>query len=215
MLHSSLRVAERYDQWKRIRRGEVRVVLGTRSAIFAPLKNLGAIILDEEQESSYQSENPPRYHTRDIAKYLCARDKAVLVLGSATPTVETNWAAEQGIYKKFILRKRYNEQALPNVTIADLREEIPYKEKKLLFASAKIRLFGNRVEIDTDEKLVFTFDEASALTMLGRNKLNIYHGGRIYQLKGDKRFCALKFVNIYHRYKNIQKGDEHDLFLGI
>ena len=98
---------------------------------------------------------------------------------------------------------------------ADLREEIPYKEKKLLFPSAKIRLFGDRVEIDAEEKLVFSFDEASALTMLGRNKLNIYHGGRIYQLKGDKRFCALKFVNIYHRYKNIKKGDENDLFLGI
>jgi len=124
MLHSSLRMSERYDQWKRIRRGEVQVVLGTRSAIFAPMKNLGLIILDEEQENSYQSENPPRYHTRDIAKYLCARDRAVLVLGSATPTVETAWAAEQGNYRKALLRTRYNEQALPRVMIADLREEI-------------------------------------------------------------------------------------------
>ena len=92
MLHSALRMSERYDQWKRIRRGEVRVVLGTRSAIFAPLKNLGLIILDEEQETSYQSENAPQYHTRDIAKYLCARDGAVLLLGSATPSIETAWA---------------------------------------------------------------------------------------------------------------------------
>ncbi|MBR5470513.1 MAG: primosomal protein N' [Oscillibacter sp.] len=124
MLHSSLRMSERYDQWKRIRRGEVQVVLGTRSAIFAPMKNLGLIILDEEQENSYQSENPPRYHTRDIAKYLCARDKAVLVLGSATPTVETAWAADQGNYRKALLRSRYNDQSLPRVMIADLREEI-------------------------------------------------------------------------------------------
>ena len=124
MLHSSLRLTERYDQWKRIRRGEVQVVLGTRSAIFAPLENLGLVILDEEQESSYQSENPPRYHTRDIAKYLCARDKATLVLGSATPAVETAWAAEQGIYHRALLRKRYNAQALPEVMIADLRQEI-------------------------------------------------------------------------------------------
>ncbi len=124
MLHSALRMTERYDQWKRIRRGEVQVVLGTRSAIFAPLPDLGLVILDEEQEGSYQSENPPRYHTRDIAKYLCARDKALLVLGSATPTVETAWAAEQGTYHKALLRKRYNEQALPRVLIADLREEI-------------------------------------------------------------------------------------------
>jgi primosomal protein N' (replication factor Y) len=117
-------MTERYDQWKRIRRGEVQVVLGTRSAIFAPLKNLGLIILDEEQESSYQSENPPRYHTRDIAKYLCARDKATLLLGSATPAIETAWAAEQGRYHKVLLRQRYNTHSLPQVTIADLRQEI-------------------------------------------------------------------------------------------
>ena len=124
MLHSSLRMTERYDQWKRIRRGEVQVVLGTRSAIFAPLKNLGLVILDEEQEGSYQSENPPRYHTRDIAKYLCARDGATLVLGSATPAVETAWAAETGVYHRALLRRRYNDHSLPQVTIADLRQEI-------------------------------------------------------------------------------------------
>lgn len=124
MLHSSLHMTERYDQWKRIRRGEVQVVLGTRSAIFAPLRNLGLIILDEEQESSYQSENPPRYHTRDIGKYLCARDRAVLLLGSATPAVETAWAAEQGSYHKVSLRRRYNAQSLPQVTVADLRAEV-------------------------------------------------------------------------------------------
>ena len=124
MLHSSLRMTERYDQWKRIRRGEVQVVLGTRSAIFAPLKNVGLIVLDEEQESSYQSENPPRYHTRDVAKYLCARDKSTLVLGSATPAVETAWNAEHGIYHKALLRQRYNRQALPEVLVADLKQEI-------------------------------------------------------------------------------------------
>ncbi len=124
MLHSGLRVTERYDQWKRIRRGEVQVVLGTRSAVFAPLRNLGIIILDEEQESTYQSENPPRYHTRDVAKYLCGRSKATLVLGSATPAVETAWAAESGTYQRALLRQRYNRRSLPEVLVADLREEI-------------------------------------------------------------------------------------------
>ena len=123
MIHSALRVTERYDQWKRIRRGEVKVVLGTRSAVFAPLKNLGLVILDEEQESGYQSENAPRYHARDVAKYLCGRDKAVLVLGSATPSVETAWAAEQGVYHRE-LTERYNRRPLPEVVIADLRQEI-------------------------------------------------------------------------------------------
>ena len=124
MLHSGLRMGERYDQWKRVRRGEVQVVLGTRSAVFAPLKHLGLVILDEEQESSYQSENPPRYHTRDVAKFLCGRSRAVLVLGSATPAVETAYEAQRGAYHLLRLRRRYNEQGLPQVAVADLRQEI-------------------------------------------------------------------------------------------
>ncbi len=143
MLHSSLRMTERYDQWKRIRRGEVRVVLGTRSAIFAPLKNLGLVILDEEQEGSYQSENPPRYHTRDIAKYLCARQNATLLLGSATPSVETAWAAESGAYQQVVLRHRYNAHSLPQVTIADLRQEIRAGNPGLIGADLRRELEEN------------------------------------------------------------------------
>ena len=124
MLHSSLRMSERYDQWKRIRRGEVQVVLGTRSAVFAPLKNLGMIILDEEQENSYQSENIPRYHARDVAKYRCSESGASLVLGSATPTVESSYYARTGRYHQFFLRYRYNARPLPQVILADLRREL-------------------------------------------------------------------------------------------
>jgi primosomal protein N' (replication factor Y) len=124
MLHSSLKLSERYDQWKRIRAGGVDVVLGTRSAVFAPLGNLGLIVLDEEQENSYQSENPPRYHTRDVAKFRCAQSGALLLMGSATPTVETAYAARTGAYQYARLRKRYNEKALPQVVIADMRREI-------------------------------------------------------------------------------------------
>ena len=143
MLHSSLKMTERYDQWKRIRRGEVGVVLGTRSAIFAPLKNLGLIVMDEEQEGSYQSENAPRYDTREIAKYLCAREQAALVLGSATPTVESAWAAEQGIYQKALLRRRYNENALPEVLIADMREEVRAGNPGLISAPLRRELERN------------------------------------------------------------------------
>ena len=124
MLHSSLCLSERYDQWKRIRRGEVQVVLGTRSAVFAPLKNLGMVILDEEQENSYQSENLPRYHARDVAKFLCAENDAVLVLGSATPTVETAYYAKTGRYRAFAIHKRYNDRPLPQVIVADMRREV-------------------------------------------------------------------------------------------
>ena len=143
MLHSSLRMTERYDQWKRIRRGEVQVVLGTRSAVFSPLKNLGLLILDEEQEGSYQSENPPRYHTRDVAKFLCAREKAVLLLGSATPTVESAWATEEGTYHLFQLRRRYNARALPQVRIADLRQEIREGNPGLISAPLRQELEEN------------------------------------------------------------------------
>ena len=124
MLHSGLRMSERYDQWKRIRRGEVDLVLGTRSAVFAPLDNLGMIIMDEEHESSYQSENPPRCHARDVAKFLCAQQGAVLVLGSATPSVESTFQAQRGQYQKLILRSRYNRHPLPRVVIADMRGEV-------------------------------------------------------------------------------------------
>jgi primosomal protein N' (replication factor Y) len=124
LLHSALRMTERYDQFKRIRRGEVHIVVGTRSAVFAPLENIGLIVLDEEQEGSYESEDPPGYHARDIAKYRCVQDGARLVLGSATPTVETAYFARQGVYQLARLRRRYNEQSLPQVIIADMRREL-------------------------------------------------------------------------------------------
>ena len=124
MLHSGLRLTERYDQWKRIRRGDVKVVLGTRSAVFAPLPKLGLIIMDEEQETTYQSENPPRYHTRDIAQFRCAQNDALFLMGSATPTVESAYYAKTGRYKVFSLYRRYNAQALPQVLLADMRREL-------------------------------------------------------------------------------------------
>ena len=124
LLHSGLRLTERYDQHKRILRGEAHIVLGTRSAVFAPLENLGLIVLDEEQEGSYESENAPSYHARDIAKYRCSQEGAWLLLGSATPTVETAWHAHNGGYQLALLRKRYNRKQLPQVMIADLRQEL-------------------------------------------------------------------------------------------
>ena len=124
VLHSSLRAGERYDEWKRVRSGQARVVIGTRSAVFAPLRNLGLLILDEEQESTYKSENVPKYHARDVAKYRCAQNDALLVLGSATPSVESMYHAKRGNYRLFTLRRRYNEQALPEVLIADMKKEL-------------------------------------------------------------------------------------------
>ena len=124
VLHSSLRAGERYDEWKRARSGAARVVLGTRSAVFAPMEHLGLLILDEEQEATYKSENTPRYHARDVAKYRCAKCGGLLVLGSATPSVETMYLARAGVYHLVELHRRYNTRALPGVFLSDLKEEL-------------------------------------------------------------------------------------------
>lgn len=124
VLHSSLPAGARYDEWKRAKNGDAQVVIGTRSAVFAPLSQLAVLILDEEQESSYKSETVPRYHAREIAKYRCSRQNAVLVLGSATPSVESMYHAKQGDYQLFSLTKRYNEKSLPEVLITDMKDEL-------------------------------------------------------------------------------------------
>ena len=124
VLHSSLHAGERYDEWKRIRAGQARVAVGTRSAVFAPLKDLGLIILAEEQETTYKSENVPRYHAREVAKYRCVQAGAVLVLGSATPSLESAWLAEQRVYHCQRLTRRYHDAPLPQVLVADMRPEL-------------------------------------------------------------------------------------------
>lgn len=124
VLHSYLSTGERYDEWKRIRTGQAPVVIGTRSAVFAPLQDIGLIILDEEQESSYQSESMVRYHTREVAKFRCTQHKGLLLLGSATPAVESRYAAETGQYHLFTLKKRYNNHKLPQVYLADMKEQL-------------------------------------------------------------------------------------------
>ena len=124
VLHSSLSAGERYDQWKRVRGGEARVVVGTRSAIFAPCEDLGLIILDEEQEHSYKSENSPRYSAKEVAIWRGAKEKALVLLGSATPAVETMYRAKSGVYSLYRLKERFGGRALPEVSIVDMREEL-------------------------------------------------------------------------------------------
>lgn len=124
VLHSSLSVGERYDEWKRVRSGKARLAIGTRSAVFAPCENLGLIIIDEEQEETYKSENTPRYNARDIAKYRCARSDALLLLGSATPDIVSMYKAQTGQYAYFTLKNRYNDRMLPTVEIVDMKREL-------------------------------------------------------------------------------------------
>ena len=123
VLHSRMTDAERSRQWHRIRRGDYDVVLGPRSALFAPLPQLGLVLIDEEHETSYKSEEMPAYHAREVAEELCRRKKIPLVLGSATPSVETYYRAQQGEYTLLTLTRRATGAALPQVRIADMRQE--------------------------------------------------------------------------------------------
>lgn len=121
VLHSSLSTGELYDEWRRIRRGEIRVVVGTRSAVFAPIKNLGLIVIDEEHESSYKQEDNPRYHARNVALWRSDFNNCPLVLGSATPSLYSRARAQKGVYHLLKLTKRANNKNLPQVNLIDLK----------------------------------------------------------------------------------------------
>ena len=124
VLHSSLSTGERYDQWKQARSGQAKVVVGTRSAVFAPCPDPGLIILDEEQEHSYKSENSPRYDAREVALWRGLKEKALVLFGSATPSVETMYHAKQGHYGFYRLSSRYGGRELPQVRIVDMKEQV-------------------------------------------------------------------------------------------
>ncbi len=123
LLHSAMSAGERQDSYNRIKSGEARLVIGTRSAIFAPTKKLGLVIIDEEQEHTYKSDNSPRYHARDIARLRCAYSKSLMLLASATPSLESRKKAADGVYTLVRLTKRYGEAVLPDVIVSDMRGE--------------------------------------------------------------------------------------------
>ena len=124
VFHSALSLGERLDEYKRVSRGIAKIAIGTRSAIFAPFKDLGLIIMDEEQEHTYKSESKPRFNAKELAKFRCSYHKALLLFSSATPSVETYYYANEGRYHKHTLTKRYGTATLPDVIIADMNEEI-------------------------------------------------------------------------------------------
>ena len=121
VLHSALSEGERLDEWRRIRAGEVDLVIGTRSAVFAPVPKLGLLVIDEEQEHTYKSEQDPKFHARDAARFRCAHAGALMLLASATPSVESFYKAKTGVYSLFTLKNRYGTAQLPRVLFADLR----------------------------------------------------------------------------------------------
>lgn len=124
VIHSSLSQGERFDAWRRIKRGDVDLVIGTRSAIFAPVENLGLIVIDEEHEHTYKSESDPKYHARDIAAFRCGKNNALMLLASATPSLESFYKAKSGSYTLVPLRERYGGVKLPDAIVVDMREEL-------------------------------------------------------------------------------------------
>mgnify|MGYP004511152927 CR=1 FL=1 len=143
VLHSSLSAAERYDQWKRVKSGDAKVVVGTRSAVFAPCTP-GLLILDEEQEHSYKSESAPRYDAKEVAIWRGAKEKALVVLGSATPSIESMYRAKTGLYRLYTLRQRYNGRPLPEVEIVDMREELKLGNDTSLSIPLRQRILETR-----------------------------------------------------------------------
>lgn len=193
LLHSRLSAGERYDEWRRIRRGEARVVIGARSAVFAPVENLGAIIIDEEHESSYLADNYPSYDAREIAGQRCAINRAVLLLGSATPSVATYMRTLAGVKPENRLTlvemsERVNHRALPTVKIVDMRREL---------------LCGNRSIFSGELKqaLEQTFDaDEQAILFLNRRGYSTFVSCRScgYVEKCDN--CDVTMT--YHQYDN-------------
>lgn len=140
VLHSALSNGERYDEWRRIHQKEVKVVVGARSAIFAPFENIGIIIIDEEHETTYKQEDQPRYHARDVAIHRGETHQCPVVLGSATPTLESYARAEKGIYQLATLHKRTNNKAMPEIEIVDMRDELHAGNRTMFSRSLKAKI---------------------------------------------------------------------------
>ena len=146
ILHSALSDDERAEQWKRIRSGECHIVVGTRSAVFAPVPDLALIIVDEEHDQSYKQEETPRYHGRDVAVMRAKMSKAAVVLGSATPSLETYYNATHGKYKLLELPERIEKRPLPEVEVIDMRDEFQRTHKDAILSRRLLEKIGERLE---------------------------------------------------------------------
>ena len=162
VVHSALTQAQRREEYFRIQRGEARVVIGTRTAVFAPVQELGCIILDEEQEPSYHSESDPRDHAREVAKYRAARESCLLLLGSATPSVESYHAAREGKYHLFHLKKRYGSVPLPETLLADMRGQLKRGDPSRISPQLKEELQAN---LDRGEQSILFLNRRGSARM--------------------------------------------------
>lgn len=154
VLHSHLLGTFHHSQWNDIKENKVDIVIGARSSIFAPLKNIGLIILDEEHENTYKQENAPRYHARDIAILRATYENALVILGSATPSLESYYHALCGDYEKIVLPKRIGERQLPSIEIVDMREEV-CKRKRYRIISQRLEYYMNQALAKNEQVILF------------------------------------------------------------
>lgn len=164
VLHSKLSIGERHDEWERIRAGKAKIVIGARSAIFAPLNNIGIIIIDEEHDSSYKSETSPKYNAKEIAKKLAIENKIPLLLGSATPDIDTYYKSINSKITLLELTKRANNSELPKVEVVDLKQELANGNHSML----SLELYSN-IEENLKNK------QQSILFLNRRRLFNIYN----------------------------------------
>lgn len=188
IIHSSLSDGERFDAYRRIKRGEAKIVLGTRSAIFAPVNDLGLIVIDEEQEHTYKSDITPKYHARDIARYRAAKNGALMLLASATPSIESFYKAKSGIYELVEMKNRYGSAVLPDVIISDMRDAEHPSEAGYI---------GKRLE----NELIYNFeDKRQSMLFLNRRGYNSYV---ICRVCGEAIVCPKCSVSLtYHKLKS-------------
>lgn len=192
VLHSSLSEGERLDAWRKIRNGEIDMVIGTRSASFAPVPDLGLFVIDEEQETTYKSESSPRYHARDVARFRCAKNNALMLLSSATPSVESFYKARIGKYELIRLNSRYGKAKLPEVLTADLRRD--YADGITDPIGTELCSMLNKRLSDNEQSIIF----------LNRRGYSNYVSCKMC---GEVIMCPNCDVSLtYHKQKNAEKG---------
>ncbi len=197
VIHSALSDGERTDAWRKIKSGCGNIVIGTRSAIFAPVKNLGMIVLDEEQESSFKADMNPKYHARDIARYRCAFSKAFMLLASATPSLESFTKAKNGIYSLVKLCSRYGNAVLPTVSVSDLRENGESSADKAEVVSIKSRLIGNELFASLSECLE---KGEQAVLLLNKRGYNSLVTCRVCGYTAECPNCSVAMTHHKHDY---------------
>lgn len=188
VLHSKLSQGERYDQWKRIKSGEAKIVVGARSAVFAPLNNIGIIIMDEEHSDTYKSEMSPRYHTREIAHFRAKQHGGVLLLASATPSMESFYRAKHGEYRLLTMKNRYNNVSLPDISVVDMRDEL---------RSGNRSMFSQKLLAEIEENLK---NKEQTILLMNRRGFSSFVSCRSCGYVVECPNCNISLT--YHKYEN-------------